>query len=81
MFRMGGLRWRLVQIHVAAQPCAFETSHRGGGGAALSAPNLAQGCGQFNSFFIFLLAIQNLENVKSGFPPLVAFQNKPRERC
>jgi hypothetical protein len=31
MFRVGGLRWRLVQIHVAAQP---ETSHRGGGGAA-----------------------------------------------
>jgi hypothetical protein len=33
---MGGLRWRLVQIHVAAQPYAFETSHRRRGGAALS---------------------------------------------
>jgi hypothetical protein len=67
------------QIHVAAQPCPFETSYCGGDGAALSAPNFAQGCEQFNSLFISLLALQNLENVKSGFPSCRVPKQTPRK--
>jgi hypothetical protein len=42
-----GLHWRLVQIGAAAQPRAFETSHRNGDGGAIVAPNFAQGGGSF----------------------------------